>query len=302
VSWLAVPASTRTAALPTRFRVSDAAPAATVTLRVSDRQRLGWPSGHAELPVGARARTWALKGSGGGRIQPGGYRVSLTAVDDAGNRGRSSSRALLVELPVTSRVLRRVEGAGRRVALTFDDCNDGAAWSRILSVLAARDAGATFFCLGSQIARHAAEARRTLRAGHSIGNHSWNHAYLPGLSAAQVVADARRATMAWWRLAREAPMPFYRPPYGAYDADAARGIGLAGYGRIVLWDVDPQDWRRPGSAATAARAIGPARAGSIVPLHVLPQTAAALPEIISGLRSKGLSPVDLDDLVAAGQS
>ncbi|MFN8188228.1 MAG: polysaccharide deacetylase family protein [Gaiellales bacterium] len=299
LAWVDVPSSIGSSVLHARFRVTDAAPATGVSLRARDRQGRAFAGGQHEVPVGLETMGWTFQGAGGGRLPPGAFRVWLTAVDDAGNRGTSSPRALLVEYRVAARVVRRVEGAGRRVALTFDDCNDGAAWSRILSVLGAARVKAGFFCLGSQIARHAAEARRTLRDGHSIGNHSWNHVYLPELAPAGVAADVRRATLAWWRLARQAPMPFYRPPYGALDADAARGIGAAGYGRIVLWDVDPQDWRRPGAAAIAARAVGPARAGSIILLHALPQTAAALPEILAGLRAKGLRPVGLDELFAA---
>lgn len=302
VAWRAVPWLVRAAVLPTRFRVADAALVASVSLHVRGRDGSRWRSRQRVFPIGEQSTSWALRRSTVGRLRPGGFRLWLEAVDDAGNRGSSAVRPLLLEYPVTTVLVRRVDGAGPRVALTFDDCNDGWAWSSILSTLAARNVKATFFCLGSQVSRHGPQARRTLRDGHAIGNHSWNHAFLPRLSATRVSADARRTTMAWWKLAKQAPFPYYRPPYGALDREAARGIGAAGYGRIVLWDVDPQDWRRPGAATIAARVVGAARSGSIVLLHVLPQTADALPAIVSGLRAKELEPVSLDRLFAARSS
>jgi peptidoglycan-N-acetylglucosamine deacetylase len=156
---------------------------------------------------------------------------------------------------------------------------------------------ASFFCLGSQVERHAAQARRALRDGDTIGNHTWTHPSLPTLSSAEVKREVDRTTEAWWRLARAAPMPYFRPPYGALSSRAVAAIGSEGYSRIVLWDVDTQDWSRPGVDAIVERATGPARAGSIVLLHVLPQTAAALPQILARLHTRGLEPVTVDRLL-----
>jgi hypothetical protein len=76
---------------------------------------------------------------------PGGYRVELEVRDQAGN-AQMRSRPLLVTGTTKSKVIRRLPSAGRRVALTFDDCNDRAAWSSILSTLASHGKRASFFC------------------------------------------------------------------------------------------------------------------------------------------------------------
>lgn len=283
--------------LRTRIRLADASAMLEVSLELAAPDRT-WVTGERSLRPGAPAVAWALERPGGGTLAPGVYRARLRAADPAGNRSATPAVPILVVHPVTVRVLRRVDRAGPLVALTFDDCNEGPAWTSILRTLAARHLWASFFCLGSEVARHPAQARRTLRARHTIGNHTWRHAYLPRLSAGAVRADLDRTTEAWWRLARAAPFPWFRPPYGALGPTVIAGIGAAGYRTVVLWDVDPQDWRRPGVDAIVAGAVGPARAGSIVLLHVLPQTAAALPRIISGLQAKGLRPVSLATLLA----
>lgn len=299
VTWTSVAERPGAGPLRTRFRVADRG-ATRVTLLVSGRDGQPWQSGTRAAGPGAAQVAWALRGRGGGKLAPGGYRVSLRAVDDVGNAATSRVRPVLVSYPVTTRVIRRVEGAGRRVALTFDDCNDGAAWARILDILAARDVHATFFCLGPLVAAHPAQARRTVREGHSIGNHSWRHPHLPSLSEWAVRSELERAGEPWWSLARTSPLPLFRPPYGALGSSVLAGAGAAGYRLTVLWDVDPQDWRRPGASVIAARSVGPARRGSIVVLHVQAQTAAALPAILAGLARKGLRPVSLDELLRAG--
>ena len=71
----------------------------------------------------------------------------------------------------------------------------------------------------------------------------------------------------------------------------------AGYRQTVVWDVDPRDWTSPGVGAIVARAVRPARSGSIILLHVKPQTARALPFIIRSLRHRRLRPIGLDQLI-----
>jgi peptidoglycan/xylan/chitin deacetylase (PgdA/CDA1 family) len=97
-------------------------------------------------------------------------------------------------------------------------------------------------------------------------------------------------------------VPFRRPPYGVVDREAIAAAGTCGYRWLVLWDVDPSDWERPGAAAIASRVLTHVRAGSIVVLHVLDQTASALPAILRGLRSRGLRPVTLLELIHAASS
>jgi peptidoglycan/xylan/chitin deacetylase (PgdA/CDA1 family) len=301
VRWITLRERPGAGPLQARYRVVDAAASVELALVARDRSGRQWVSASRRQPPGSHAEPWPLRRAGGSRIPPGAYGVALRATDDAGNASTSKARSVLVEYPVTAHVMRRVAGAGRLVALTFDDCNDGPAWTSILETLQARHVQASFFCLGPEIGRHAAQARRTLRDGHTVGNHSWTHAYLPARSYSEVQSELDRATETWWRLAKTAPQPYFRPAYGALSPTVLAAAGSRGYSRVVLWDVDPQDWRRPGVAAIVERATGPARAGSIVLLHVLPQTAAALPSIIARLRGDGLRPVSLDSLLAAAR-
>ncbi|MCJ7831985.1 MAG: polysaccharide deacetylase family protein, partial [Actinobacteria bacterium] len=227
---------------------------------------------------------------------PGLYRAQIVLTDEAGNRTRSPIRAFRSHRSVKTRVIHRLSGVGPRVALTFDDCGDGVAWKRILHILADRHAKASFFCLGPYVTRYKAQARRTVADGHTIGSHSMNHALETGLSYSEILRQNRGPQAAWWKVAHVTPAPYFRPPYGAYDSEVLRAVGDAGYANTVIWDVDPRDWERPGPAVIANRVLATARSGSIVVMHALKGTAAALPAIITRLRAKGLEPVSLQEM------
>src|SRR2546430_2585543 len=65
-------------------------------------------------------------------------------------------------------------GAGA-IAITIDDGPDPDVTPRVLALLEAHGARATFFCIGERVARHPGLAREIVRRGHAIENHSQRH-------------------------------------------------------------------------------------------------------------------------------
>src|SRR5262249_10022005 len=63
-------------------------------------------------------------------------------------------------------------------ALTFDDGPDPQWTPRVLDVLAARGARATFFLIGRRAAAAPDIVRAIADAGHEIANHTWSHSSL----------------------------------------------------------------------------------------------------------------------------
>jgi peptidoglycan-N-acetylglucosamine deacetylase len=281
-----------------KFTTADRSSQIDVRLKVRDRVR---KIGTAERQVapGDRQVSWEAAYHGGGPLFPGIYTARLKLKDDAGNVRLSSWRPWRVKRIVGSHVYTRLNGVGPRVALTFDDCNFTEAWDRILRVLGAHDAEATFFCPGQAMKVHPGLARRTIKEGHTIGAHAWDHAYLPGHSVAYTASRLKKdAATAWW-LAKTTTWPYFRPPYGAYDKNVRRAAKATSHPRVVLWDVDPQDWQRPGPSVIKNRVLKSIRKGSIVVLHVIGQTATALPGILNALEGRGLRQVDLPNLFQA---
>jgi peptidoglycan/xylan/chitin deacetylase (PgdA/CDA1 family) len=235
-------------------------------------------------------------------LMPGAYRVEVTASDEAGNRTDPAPETtpFLYTHAVRAHVWGRFDGVGRSVALTFDDCYDGGGWAGVLDVLAAEKVKATFFCTGQAVLANQALGLRTIREGHVVGSHGWDHADFSKLSFDSSVARLVDDRNVWWNLARVVPMPFFRPPYGAYTPTTIAAAGAAGYSAVILWDVDPFDWKNPGVGTIVARIVGATTPGAIDLMHTLPETAAALPTIIDDLRARGYSFMTLPEMAALG--
>jgi peptidoglycan/xylan/chitin deacetylase (PgdA/CDA1 family) len=200
------------------------------------------------------------------------------------------------------RVWRRVEEAGPHLALTVDDCDRPRAWQAILDVLVDGGARATFFASGVRVVQHPELAGRTVEEGHAIGSHGWDHARATELASEELRWRLDQDDQAWRATAGVSPKPYFRPPYGACDVTTVEDAAAAGYTRTVLWDVDPEDWREPGPGVVATRTLSGVTGGSIVVLHAVEQTAAALPTILAGLLSRGLAPVTLPELFSLARA
>jgi peptidoglycan/xylan/chitin deacetylase (PgdA/CDA1 family) len=232
-------------------------------------------------------------------LRTGLYHLRAVGIDRAGNVGVSRTpRPWRVLRAGRAHVYRRLEGVGHKVALTFDDCYDTAGWERILEILHSHHTHATFFCNTIHVAAHPRLAKKTVRWGNAIGAHTPRHDLLTSLSADATERQLRSDIATWWRVAKATPAPYFRPPYGAYNGTVLAGAGAAANTRVVLWDIDTQDWALPGSSVVASRALQ-ARPGSIVLMHAISQTAGAVPRILEGLRSRGLSPVTVPQLFSA---
>ena len=272
-----------------------------LTAKATAWSRLGLLDSSAAVarPTGSVSLDWRPNYSDGSIFLPGNYFAAVTLTDQAGNKAVSPFRGFRVDRTVTTSVVRRVDNVGSRVAVTFDDCNSASAWSSILATLERYGVGGTFFCPADSVLAHPSQAVATVAAGMTIGSHTVGHAQLDHLSYSDILSRMRADQSAWWSVARATPAPYFRPPYGAYNSTVLAAAGTAGYRYTVIWDVDPNDWTNPGSAAIASRVLGSARPGSIILMHVQDQTAAALPTILSGLRDRGLQQVSLAELFHA---
>lgn len=191
----------------------------------------------------------------------------------------------------------------REIALTFDDGPWGTPpASRFVRLLARLHVPATFFEIGEQIPQYDASGsaeRAMLADGDMIGNHTWSHPIMPGLSAAAQRSELQRTQRAIKRRTGFTPC-LWRPPYGDISwrsVSLARSMGLL----TIMWDVDPADWSLPGPQAIALRVISAAHKGAIVIQHFgggpRYQTLSALPQEIRTLRRRGYRFVTITQLL-----
>src|SRR5437588_3914378 len=151
---------------------------------------------------------------------------------------------------------------GPYIAMTFDDGPSVKLTPKLLDLLAAHHIKATFFLIGENVAEHPEIVAREVREGHEIANHSWSHPNLAKMSDDGVRGQLRKTEDAIRSAIGNRPT-LMRPPYGSISTRQKKWINQEFGYKIVLWDVDPLDWRRPGAGAVCNRIVKNTRPGSV---------------------------------------
>lgn len=195
--------------------------------------------------------------------------------------------------------------AGRRqVSLTFDDGPDPEATPKLLRLLAARDARATFFLIGARAARHPEIVRAIAAEGHEVGNHTWHHRNAwflgPRATEEEVVGGARVLA----EITGTFPT-LYRPPWGIVNVPALRAARRAGF-TTVLWSVQPEGLHPRAAENQLRYCARHLDDGAIVCLHDAPGVPGAperllrlIPDLLDLLADRGHAAVPVGALLSA---
>jgi peptidoglycan/xylan/chitin deacetylase (PgdA/CDA1 family) len=186
---------------------------------------------------------------------------------------------------------------GPYIALTFDDGPHPELTPRLLHLLAAHHAKATFFVVGKRAAQSPQIVWRAVQEGHEIGNHSWSHTRFLESSDAIVREELQKTDAAIWRATGVAPV-LMRPPGGALLARQAEWIECEFGYRTILWDVLAFDTVQTGVADICANIMNKVHPGAIILCHDLrPQTVEAMPLVLEQLDAKGFKLVTVSELL-----
>ncbi|GLR80918.1 polysaccharide deacetylase family protein (plasmid) [Azospirillum oryzae] len=184
----------------------------------------------------------------------------------------------------------------RVVALTIDDGPD-ANDPRILDILRAHGAKATFFYIGAKIPAHHDIARLVAASGNEVGSHTETHPMTTDLPPVQREWNLAQAEKALASVGVTAT--WFRPPFGDVDealAALARRHGMA----TVLWTADSQDWKDSGPDVIRHRVTERLVPGAVVLMHsTKASTVAALPAILEEGKRRGLRFVTMSEWDAA---
>ncbi|PYK14520.1 MAG: polysaccharide deacetylase family protein [Verrucomicrobia bacterium] len=187
---------------------------------------------------------------------------------------------------------------GPYIAMTFDDGPHATNTAKLLDMAAKRHIKLTFFVLGECVAQNPAVLQREVAEEHEIGNHSWSHPNLAKLSDEAVRSQLRRTEDLIFKTAGVKPT-LMRPPYGELTRRQRIWVNHDFDYKVILWDVDPLDWKRPGPSVVASRIIAGARPGSIILSHdIHPPTIEAMPQVFDALLAKGFKFVTVSELLA----
>lgn len=182
--------------------------------------------------------------------------------------------------------------------MTFDDGPHATNTAKLLEMAATRHIKLTFFVLGECVQQNPAILQREVEEGHEIGNHSWSHPNLAKLSDDGVRGQLQRTEDIIVKTAGVRPK-LMRPPYGELTKRQRVWVNRDFGYKVILWDVDPLDWKRPGPSVVARRIIDGTRAGSIILSHdIHPPTIDAMPQVFDSLLAKGFKFVTVSELLA----
>jgi len=187
---------------------------------------------------------------------------------------------------------------GPYIAMTFDDGPHATNTPKLLEMAAKRHIKLTFFVLGECVEQNPTVLQREVAEGHEIGNHSWSHPNLAKLSDADVRSQLQRTEDIIVKTAGVKPK-LIRPPYGELTKRQRIWVNHDFGYKVILWDVDPLDWKRPGPSVVARRIITGTRPGSIILSHdIHPPTIEAMPQVFDALLARGFKFVTVSELLA----
>ena len=180
------------------------------------------------------------------------------------------------------------------VALTFHGQGDPAQVKALLDELEHAGARVTVLAVGSWLDAQPAMAKRVLDGGHELGNHTQNH-----LAVTKAFTEIDACASRLKRLTGSIGT-WFRPSQTQFSTPTVRAQATkVGYPTCLSYDLDSTDSTDPGAAAVVRTTLAGVQHGSIVSLHFgHAGTVSALPEILDGLRQRGLHPVTMTELMA----
>ena len=183
--------------------------------------------------------------------------------------------------------------AEKLIAITFDDGPRRETTERLLDGLRERNAKATFFVIGKQIAENEDLVKRMAAEGHQICSHTWIHVLLLGVSEETIRVEVERTEAALEKLLGDGEY-WLRPPYGAVDEADRTLIQVP----MIKWSVDPRDWELLNAEEVTAAVLENAGPGQIILLHdIYPSSVDAALQIVDALQAEGYRFVTVAELL-----
>ena len=197
------------------------------------------------------------------------------------------------------RIYCRCASEQKRIALTFDDGPHPRFTHEILSILSEYGVKATFFMIGINAERYPKALEEVVQSGCEIGNHTYSHANLKGMSQ----GDAEREILQCEKILTEyigSRPTLFRPPEGMYP-EYLQGLMETLQYDIILWSVDTMDWAMNPSENIEKTVMKQARGGEIILMHDYVSggntTITALRRMIPRLLTEGYEFVTVSELI-----
>jgi peptidoglycan/xylan/chitin deacetylase (PgdA/CDA1 family)/spore germination protein YaaH/GT2 family glycosyltransferase len=210
----------------------------------------------------------------------------------------------------SSYVIQRYGQKPGLVALTFDDGPDPRWTPKILDILKAKNAPATFFVIGENMQNRPDLVKREIAEGHNVGSHTWTHPNIGEIPVGQTDLELN-ATQRLFEVITGRSMRLFRPPFFGdaepstpHEVEPLLAAQALGYMAVGL-RIDTDDWQKPPPQTIIDRTLDRLdhpgdRPGQVVLLHDAggnrANTVKALPELIDQIRARGYRLVTVGEL------
>ncbi len=185
------------------------------------------------------------------------------------------------------------------VGLMFNVDWGGEFIPQLLEILEQEGARVTFFPTGTWAQENRELLKDIIAKGHEVGNHGGAHVHVEYLSKDALQAVIKDGEKMILEASGSAPSKLFAPPYGEWSDLTVEYASEIGY-QTMLWTVDTVDWQRPAPETIWKRALSGAKPGALVLLHPTQPTLEAMPELLRGLKEKGLDTVTVSELLNPG--
>ncbi len=186
-----------------------------------------------------------------------------------------------------------------QITLTFDMGYEKEGLTpKILDTLKKHNVKASFFVTTYWIEKNPELAKRLIKEGHVLGNHTVKHKSLPTISDEEL----KQEILGWEQVAKaeagyKIGYKYMRPPMGEYSERTLKITKDLGY-RTAFWSVAIKDWLPMGGADKAVQGIiSQLHNGAVVLLHGNSEDVAnGLEQIIIQIREKGYKLVPINEI------
>ncbi len=206
--------------------------------------------------------------------------------------------AVAVSVPATKVTYSQCQVDGPYIAMTYDDGPSAANTPRLLDTLKKRNIKATFFVVGQCAAENPDIMKRIVAEGHEIASHSWSHPLLSKMGEGAVTDQLQRTHDIIIETTGVAPK-IMRPPFGGFTVNQQGWANRKWGYKVIMWDVDPLDWKYRNAAHVENEILKKTVAGSIILTHDIHKTTVdAMPSTLDALLEKGFKFVTVSELLA----
>lgn len=177
------------------------------------------------------------------------------------------------------------------VAITFDD-GPGPYTNKLLDILNANKAHATFFMLGNNLEKYRSVVLNVYNSGNEIGYHSYAHTNFKRQDIATIKSELDQSN-AILKNITGTTFSLIRPPYGSLNSEIKEELDAS----FILWSVDTEDWRHKDSEYLLNYVLENIYAGAIILFHDIHATSVdAMAKILPYLYVEGYQVVTVSDL------